>query len=58
VTDYSTNYLKLQRLIKSYHNATLKGDFEKAMKHATSISEESIRLEIATLREVKKSWLN
>jgi hypothetical protein len=58
VTDYSTNYLKLQRLIKSYHNATLKGDFEKAMKHATNISEESIRLEIATLREVKKSWLN
>lgn len=56
--DYSENILYLNKLMKMYHKATLKGKFDKAMHIATTISEEAIRLEIATLREVKKSWLS
>jgi hypothetical protein len=58
MTDYSENYLKLQRLMKAYHNATLKFDYDKAMQYATKLSEETIKLEIATLSKLKQSWLS
>ena len=57
MTDYSENYLKLQRLMKSYHNATLKCDFDKATKFAHELSDEAIRLEISTIKALKNQWL-
>ena len=38
MNDYSENYLKLQRLMKSYHNATLKCDYELATQLAHELS--------------------
>ena len=58
MTDYSENYLKIQRLLKSYHSATLKNQFEKATKLAHDLADETIKLEIATIREIKKQWLS
>jgi len=57
MTDYSENYLKLQRLMKSYHNATLKCDYEKATQLAHELSDEAIRLEISTIKALKDQWL-
>ena len=56
--DYSENYLNLQRLMKSYHSATLKCDFDKATKFAHELSDEAIRLEIATIKALKNQWLS
>ena len=58
MTDYSENYLKIQRLLKKYHNATLKNQFENATRIAHDIADETIKLEIATIREIKKQWLS
>ena len=58
MTDYSENYLKIQRLLKKYHNATLKNQFENATRIAHNIADETIKLEIATIREIKKQWLS
>ena len=55
--DYSENYLKIQRLLKSYHNATLKNQFEKATLIANDLAEETIKLEFATYDQVRKQWL-
>jgi hypothetical protein len=57
MTDYSENYLKIQRLLRSYHEATLKCNYEKATKLAHDLADETIRLEIATIRELKDQWL-
>ena len=57
MTDYSENYLKLQRLMKSYHNATLKCDYELATQLAHELSEEIIKLEFATYDQIRKQWL-
>ena len=56
--DYSENYLKLQRLMKSYHSATLKCDYDKAIKFAHELSEETIKLEFATYDQIRKQWLS
>ena len=56
--DYSENYLNLQRLMKSYHNATLKNQYEKATLIAHELSDEAIRLELATIRALKDQWLS
>jgi hypothetical protein len=56
--DYSENYLKLQRLMKSYHSATLKWDYDVATKIAHELSEETIRLELATIKALKEQWLS
>ena len=58
MTDYSENYLKIQRLLKSYHNATLKNNYEKATKIACELAEETIKLEFATYDQVRKQWLS
>jgi len=58
MTDYSENYLNLQRLLKAYHNATLKGNFEKATKIAHDLADETIKLEIASIRQLKNQWLS
>ena len=58
MNDYSKNYLKIQQLMKSYHNATLKGNFELATQLAHKLSEETIKLEIATYDQVRKQWLS
>lgn len=58
MNDYSENYLKIQRLLKKYHNATLKNQFENATRIAHDIADETIKLEIATIREIKRQWLS
>jgi hypothetical protein len=58
MNDYSENYLKLQRLMKSYHSATLKWDYDVATKIAHELSEETIRLELATIKALKDQWLS
>ena len=58
MTDYSEPYLKIQRLTKAYHSATLKGQFEKATKIAHDLADETIRLEIATIKQLKNQWIN
>jgi hypothetical protein len=55
--DYSENYLKIQQLMKAYHNATLKNNFEKATKIAHDLADETIKLEIASVRALKDQWL-
>jgi hypothetical protein len=57
MTDYSENYLKIQRLLKNYHDATLKCNHEAATKLAHDLADETIRLEIATIKELKDQWL-
>jgi hypothetical protein len=58
MTDYSQNYLKIQKLLKSYHNATLKNNYAKATQLAHELAEETIKLEFATYDQVRKSWLS
>jgi hypothetical protein len=58
MTDYSENYLKIQQLLKSYHNATLKNNFDKATKIAHELADETIRLEIASIKALKDQWLS
>jgi hypothetical protein len=55
--DYSENYLKIQRLLKDYHNATIKWEYEKATKLAHELADETIKLEIASVRALKEQWL-
>ena len=58
MTDYCEPYLKIQRLLKAYHIATLKGNFERATKLAHELADESIQLEITTIRKLKDQWLS
>lgn len=57
MTDYSENYLRIQKLLKCYHNATLKQDFDKATKIAHDLADETIRLEIASIKALKDQWI-
>jgi hypothetical protein len=57
MTDYSENYLKIQRLLKDYHKATIKWEYEKATKIAHELADETIRLEIASVKALKDQWL-
>jgi hypothetical protein len=56
--DYSENYLRIQQLMKQYHNATLKNQYEKATQIACQLAEETIQLEFATYDQVRKQWLS
>jgi hypothetical protein len=58
MTDYSVNYLRIQRLLKLYHNATLKNNYAKATQLAHELAEETIKLEFSTYDQVRKSWLS
>lgn len=57
MTDYSEPYLNIQKIIKAYHKATLKGNFERATKLAHELADETIRLEIASIRQLKNQWI-
>jgi hypothetical protein len=57
MSDYSENYLKIQRLLKKYHEATLKNQFENATRLAHDLADETIKLEISTLHQIKKQWI-
>jgi hypothetical protein len=57
MTDYSENYLRIQKLLKCYHKATLKCSYDVATKIAHDLADETIRLEIATIKELKDQWL-
>lgn len=56
--DYCEPYLKIQQLLKEYHHATLKGNAEKATKIAHELADETIRLEIASIKVLKDKWVN
>jgi hypothetical protein len=56
--DYSENYLRIQQLMKQYHNATLKNQYEKATQIACQLAEETIQLEFSTYDQVRKQWLS
>ena len=58
MTDYCEPYLNIQRLLKSYHKATLKGHFDKATRIAHELADETIRLEIASIKQLKNQWIN
>ena len=58
MSDYSENYLKIQKLLKQYHNATIKWEYEKATKIAHELADETIKLEIASIRALKDKWLS
>ena len=55
--DYCEPYLKIQKLVKAYHNATLKQNYEKATKIAHELADETIRLEIASIKQLKDQWI-
>jgi len=55
--DYCEPYLKIQKLVKAYHNATLKQNYEKATKIAHELADETIRLEIASIKQLKNQWV-
>ena len=57
MNDYSENYLKIQRLMKQYYSATTKCKYDVATKIAHQLADESIRLEISTIKELKDQWL-
>jgi len=57
MNDYSQNYLRIQKLLKCYHNATLKQQYETATRIAHDLAEETIKLEFATYDQVRKTWL-
>ena len=58
MTDYSENYLQIQKLMKEYHNATLKNNYAKATQIANELADETIKLEFATYDQVRKHWLS
>jgi hypothetical protein len=58
MTDYSENYLRIQQLMKKYHNATLKNNYAKATQIAHELADETIKLEFATYDQVRKKWVN
>lgn len=45
MTDYSTPYLALHRLFKDFHDATLKGQYQKAYEIAVDITDVAQQLE-------------
>lgn len=55
--DYCEPYLKIQKLVKAYHKATLKQNYEKATKIAHELANETIRLEIASIKQLKNQWI-
>ena len=57
MNDYSQNYLRIQKLLKCYHNATLKQQYKTATRIAHDLAEETIKLEFATYDQVRKTWL-
>ena len=58
MTDYCEPYLKIQKLVKEYHKATLKCNYEKATKIAHDLADETIRLEIASIKQLKNQWIS
>lgn len=55
--DYCDPYLKIQQLLKAYQSAQLKGQTEKATKIAHDLADETIRLEIESIRVLKNEWV-
>ena len=45
MTDYSTPYLALHKLMKDFHAATIKGEFEKAYEISVDITDVAQQLE-------------
>jgi len=58
IPDYSENYLQIAKLLKQYHNATLRKNYEKATKIAHELADETIKLEFSTYEQVRKNWVN
>lgn len=45
MTDFSTPYLALNRLVRDFHNATLKGDYQQAYEISVDITDVAQQLE-------------
>ena len=45
MNDFSTPYLALQRLLRDFHTATIKGEFAKAYEISVDITDVSQELE-------------
>jgi hypothetical protein len=45
MNDYSTPYLALQRSIREFHDATLKGEYQRAYEISVDITDLSQQLE-------------
>jgi len=45
MNDFSTPYLALQRLLRDFHTATIKGEFAKAYEISVDITDVSQQLE-------------
>lgn len=58
MNDYCEPYLQIQKLLKAYHVATLKGNFDRATKLAHELADETIKLEIASIKQLKNQWLS
>ena len=58
MTDYSEIYLNIQSLLKAYHDATLKCNYEKATLIAHELADETIKLEFVTYDQVRQQWLS
>jgi hypothetical protein len=57
MNDYSENLLRIQKLLKCYHKATLKSQYEKATLIANDLANETVKLEFSTYDQVRKQWL-
>lgn len=57
MNDYSENLLRIQKLLKCYHKATLKKQYEKATLIAHDLANETVKLEFSTYDQVRKQWL-
>jgi hypothetical protein len=58
MNDYSENLLRIQKLLKCYHKATLKNQYEKATLIANDLANETVKLEFSTYDQVRKQWLS
>ena len=58
MNDYSENYLRIQKLLKCYHTANLKNQYEKATRIANDLANETVKLEFSTYDQVRKQWLS
>lgn len=45
MTDFSTPYLVLHRLVRDFHDATLKGEYKRAYEISVDITDVSQQLE-------------
>jgi hypothetical protein len=58
MNEYCEPYLQIQKLLKKYHSATLKGNFDQATRIAHDLADQTIKLEIPSIKQLKNQWLS